>query len=546
MALRARRRARPTAALPRRRRRSAPSFGAASGLMRERIEAGEPADVFASADIGASERRSRRPAGRAGRRCSPATSCARWLGRGSSRAGDAAGRDARPRGPARHLDARQRSVRRLCLALFAKAEAAAARSSRPWRPRRCSWPAAGISAKAPDGPQHLRLAHGAGPGGPVPRLLHQRRARSALQPSCPELRSSSLPEDARGRRRLRPGGADRVLATRTAAPARFAHVHPRRREGQASWPLGLHARRAPHRRLSAHARPDLRRGPAAGVAAPAAAERMVTDSAGRAGRGAGPDRAGVRRRAAGLGAALRAGAGEAGRLVARAHPEPSCAYLAPAYRDLPELGRLTGRGDTANLEVVLASKPDLILDFGRVARHLRLAGRAGAGADRHSLSPDRRPLRQHRRGAAPAGRGLGRAGTRRAARRLCREPPSPRSTPCSPGAAGGAAAGLSRARPGRAGDRARGLDQHRDHRARRRRSTSPTTGGERRGIAKVQLEQVLAWDPDTIVTWDRTSTRACGERLLLGRAWRRCEPAASISAPACRSAGSTGRPRSTG
>src|SRR6185295_13232688 len=41
-------------------------------------------------------------------------------------------------------------------------------------------------------------------------------------------------------------------------------------------------------------------------------------------------------------------------------------YIAPAYRDLPALGRLTGRGGTANLEVVLKAKPDLILDFGSV------------------------------------------------------------------------------------------------------------------------------------------------------------------------------------
>jgi iron complex transport system substrate-binding protein len=42
------------------------------------------------------------------------------------------------------------------------------------------------------------------------------------------------------------------------------------------------------------------------------------------------------------------------------------AYIAPQYRDLPALGRLTGRGGTANLEVVLKVKPDLILDFGSV------------------------------------------------------------------------------------------------------------------------------------------------------------------------------------
>lgn len=41
-------------------------------------------------------------------------------------------------------------------------------------------------------------------------------------------------------------------------------------------------------------------------------------------------------------------------------------FIAPANRDLPALGRLTGRGGTANLEVVLKTKPDLILDFGSV------------------------------------------------------------------------------------------------------------------------------------------------------------------------------------
>jgi iron complex transport system substrate-binding protein len=41
-------------------------------------------------------------------------------------------------------------------------------------------------------------------------------------------------------------------------------------------------------------------------------------------------------------------------------------YIAPQYRDLPALGRLTGRGGTANLEVVVREKPDLILDFGSV------------------------------------------------------------------------------------------------------------------------------------------------------------------------------------
>ena len=41
-------------------------------------------------------------------------------------------------------------------------------------------------------------------------------------------------------------------------------------------------------------------------------------------------------------------------------------YLLPAVRALPELGRLTGRGDTLNLEALVAAKPDLIVDYGTV------------------------------------------------------------------------------------------------------------------------------------------------------------------------------------
>lgn len=39
-------------------------------------------------------------------------------------------------------------------------------------------------------------------------------------------------------------------------------------------------------------------------------------------------------------------------------------YLAPETRDLPAYGRLTGRGGTANVESVLVAKPDLIVDVG--------------------------------------------------------------------------------------------------------------------------------------------------------------------------------------
>lgn len=41
-------------------------------------------------------------------------------------------------------------------------------------------------------------------------------------------------------------------------------------------------------------------------------------------------------------------------------------FLREEVRDLPELGRLTGQGDTLNLEVLLASGADLIVDYGTV------------------------------------------------------------------------------------------------------------------------------------------------------------------------------------
>src|ERR1700716_2709906 len=42
-------------------------------------------------------------------------------------------------------------------------------------------------------------------------------------------------------------------------------------------------------------------------------------------------------------------------------------FLLPDVGGRPEVGRITGRGNTANLEVVLALKPDLILDVGSVS-----------------------------------------------------------------------------------------------------------------------------------------------------------------------------------
>ena len=51
-------------------------------------------------------------------------------------------------------------------------------------------------------------------------------------------------------------------------------------------------------------------------------------------------------------------------------------YLLPDIGARPEVGRITGRGNTANLEAVLALKPDLIVDIGSTdATYVSLADR---------------------------------------------------------------------------------------------------------------------------------------------------------------------------
>ncbi|MGB8671809.1 MAG: iron ABC transporter substrate-binding protein [Pseudolabrys sp.] len=48
----------------------------------------------------------------------------------------------------------------------------------------------------------------------------------------------------------------------------------------------------------------------------------------------------------------------------RANRPEECAYMLPDVCTRAEVGRITGRGNTANLESVIALKPDLILDVG--------------------------------------------------------------------------------------------------------------------------------------------------------------------------------------
>lgn len=50
----------------------------------------------------------------------------------------------------------------------------------------------------------------------------------------------------------------------------------------------------------------------------------------------------------------------------RAPSEEEKPFLLPSVRNLPEVGRLTGRGNTLSLERLVSAKPDLVIDFGSI------------------------------------------------------------------------------------------------------------------------------------------------------------------------------------
>jgi len=70
--------------------------------------------------------------------------------------------------------------------------------------------------------------------------------------------------------------------------------------------------------------------------------------------------------AASFGHPLYRGAREDARLVPGPSPEAR-SFLPARYAELPEIGRLTGRGNTVNLENVVRLAPDLVLDVGSTA-----------------------------------------------------------------------------------------------------------------------------------------------------------------------------------
>jgi len=181
-------------------------------------------------------------------------------------------------------------------------------------------------------------------------------------------------------------------------------------------------------------------------------------------------------------------------------------YIAAPYRDLPETGRLTGRGGEANLEVVLRSKPDLILDFGSVRdTYISLADRVQAqtgipyiligGRFEETAAAIRllaSVLGVEERGAALA------AYTEETFARidavLAEVPEAERPRVYLARGPDGLETGLKGSINSEIIERAGG-----------RNVADPGDG--RRGLVQASIEQVIVANPDTIITWDRNFYR---------------------------------------
>jgi iron complex transport system substrate-binding protein len=175
-------------------------------------------------------------------------------------------------------------------------------------------------------------------------------------------------------------------------------------------------------------------------------------------------------------------------------------FVAPRYADLPTLGRLTGRGNTANVEVVLAARPDLIFDYGSLTETYRsLADRMQQQLGvpyllfdgSFSAIPGVYARVGELLGAGDRGRELGRFAERLLAetdRRVARVPASQR--PAVYYARG--PKGLETA--------ARGSINVESLERLGARNVAEKLGGG--GLAAVSPEQVLAWDPDIIIAGD--------------------------------------------
>ena len=185
----------------------------------------------------------------------------------------------------------------------------------------------------------------------------------------------------------------------------------------------------------------------------------------------------------------------------RAWTPAEAALIPEPWRSLPVLGRLTGRGNTANLEAVMAAKPDMILDVGTIgATYVDLADRTQAQTKIPYLLLDG-TLSTTRATLTTLGRVLGVPGRAEALAAyadatfaevdavLAKVPAERRPRVYLARGPEGLETGLRGSINTEIIERAGGVNV----------AVGPAQGD----IAQVSLEQVLGWAPDVVVTWDR-------------------------------------------
>ncbi len=188
----------------------------------------------------------------------------------------------------------------------------------------------------------------------------------------------------------------------------------------------------------------------------------------------------------------------------RANRPEECAYMLSDICTRPEVGRITGRGNTANLETVIALKPDLILDVGStrdtfVSLATRVQEQTGIP---YALLDGRFDA------IAATYRKLGElTGRKGDAEKLARYADDTLSI------IQGRVAGIAQEKRTRVyyarGPRGlvTGLGQSINVETIEMLAQN-VAGGNQGGLANVSIEQVLLWNPDVIVTIDRDFARA--------------------------------------
>ena len=193
-------------------------------------------------------------------------------------------------------------------------------------------------------------------------------------------------------------------------------------------------------------------------------------------------------------------------------------YVGEIGRDLPGVGRLTGRGGDANLERVLSLKPDLIIDFGSIRDtfvslanrvqaqtgipYLLIDGRFDATPESLRLLGDVLGEKEHAEDLAQYAEEVLRRIDAAAATVSKDDRPRAYLARGPNGLETGAFGSINTEIIERAGARNVVFDFD-----------------LRRNIVQVSMEDVLAWNPDTIFTWDDDFLR----RVRTDPAWRAVE-----------------------